>query len=57
MPGNALMRYTVPVSDDSLIPGRSAETVALNGAVLSTVKNGGTEGIVRSTTFESVVPL
>ena len=27
--------------DDSLIPGRAAEKVALNGSVLSTVKNGG----------------
>ena len=41
MPGDALMRYTVPMPDDSLIPGRAAEKVALNGSVLSTVKNGG----------------
>ena len=41
MPGNALMRYTVPMPDDSLIPGRVAEKVALNGSVLSTVQNGG----------------
>ena len=27
--------------DDSLIPGRVAEKVALNGSVLSTVQNGG----------------
>ena len=39
MPGDALMRYTVPMPDDSLIPGRAAEKVALNGSVLSTVKN------------------
>ena len=38
MPGDALMRYTVPMPDDSLIPGRAAEKVALNGSVLSTVK-------------------
>ena len=44
MPGDALMRYTVPMPDDSLIPGRAAEKVALNGSVLSTVKNGGREG-------------
>ena len=44
MPGDALMRYTVPMPDDSLIPGRAAEKVALNGSVLSTVKNGGAEG-------------
>ena len=44
MPGDALMRYTVPMPDDSLIPGRAAEKVALNGSVLSTVKNGGAYG-------------
>ena len=27
--------------DDSLIPGRNAKEMALNGSVLSTVKNGG----------------
>ncbi len=41
MPGNALMRYSVPMPDDSLIPGRVAEKVALNGSVLSIVKFGG----------------
>ena len=43
MPGNALMRYTVPMPDDSLIPGKNADEMALNGAVLSTVQNGGPE--------------
>jgi site-specific DNA recombinase len=41
MPGDALMRYTVPMPDDSLIPGRATEKVALNGSVLSTVHDGG----------------
>ena len=41
MPGDALMRYTVPMPDDSLIPGKNAEQMARNGSVLSTVKNGG----------------
>ena len=45
MPGDALMRYTVPMPDDSLIPGRNAEEIALNGSVLSTVKNGGGRGL------------
>ena len=45
MPGNALMRYTVPMPDDSLIPGGVAEKVALNGSVLPTVQNGGPAGI------------
>ena len=41
MPGDALLRYTIPMPDDSPIPGRNAEEMALNGSVLSTVKNGG----------------
>ena len=40
MPGDALLRYTIPMPDDSQIPGRNAEEMALNGSVLSTVKNG-----------------
>ena len=56
MPGDALMRYTVPMPDDSLIPGRAAEKVALNGSVLSTVKNGGPECTVLRT-FRWEVPL
>ncbi len=35
-PGSALLRYTIPMPDDSLIPGRSAEEMALDGSVLST---------------------
>ena len=57
MPGDALMRYTVPMPDDSLIPGRAAEKVALNGSVLSTVKNGGPKLTEGSTAFELVVAL
>ena len=38
MPGNALMRYTVPMPNDSLIPGKNAEQMALNGSVLPTVQ-------------------
>ena len=44
MPGNAVARYTIPMPDDSPIPGRDAEEVALHAPVLSTVKGGGTEG-------------
>ena len=44
MPGDALLRYTIPMPDDSPIPGRNAEEMALNGSVLSTVKNGGAGG-------------
>ena len=41
VPGDALLRYTVPMPDDSSIPGRAAENVALNGSVLSTLPDGG----------------
>ena len=41
MPGDALLRYTVPMPDDSLILGRAAEKVALNGSVLPTLPDGG----------------
>ena len=41
VPGNALMRYTIPMPEDSRIPGGNAEDMALDGSVLSTVKNGG----------------
>ena len=46
MPGDALLRYTIPMPDDSPIPGRNAEEMVLNGSVLSTVKNGGPKGTV-----------
>ena len=36
MPGNALVRYTIPMPDDSSIPGRNAEHLALDGPVVST---------------------
>ena len=36
MPGNARMRYTIPMPDNSRIPGRNAEEMILNGSVLST---------------------
>ncbi len=41
VPGNALMRYTIPMPEDSRISGGNAEDMALNSSVLSTVKNGG----------------
>ena len=40
MPGNALLRYTIPMAEDSPIGGAHAEEVALHGLVLSTVKSG-----------------
>ena len=41
MPGNALLRYSIPMPEDSPIGERDAEEVALHAPVLSTVKSGG----------------
>ncbi len=40
-PGGAMLRYTIPMPEDSPIEGRDAEEVALASPVLSTVKSGG----------------
>ncbi len=39
-PGGAVVRYTIPMPEDSPIEGRDAEEVALDDPVLSTVKLG-----------------
>ena len=52
VPGDALLRYTVPMPDDSLIPGRAAEKVALNGSLLSTLPEGGPILTIDRTIFE-----
>ncbi len=44
VPGDALMRYTIPMPEDSRLPSGNAETMALDGSVLSTVKIGGAGG-------------
>ena len=56
VPGDALMRYTVPMPDDSMAPGKATEKVALPDAVLSTVHDGGPSG-TELQTFEWVVAL
>ena len=48
----ATLTYTMPMPDDSLIPGRATEKVALNGSVLSTVHDGGPKWTVGRTVFE-----
>ena len=40
-PGRAAIRYTIPMPDDSRIPGLDAEVMALQGPVLSTVSQSG----------------
>ena len=52
MPGKAVVRYTVPMPDDSPIPGKRTEDMALNGSVLSTVKSGPPTHTVDTTIFE-----
>ena len=42
--GLGLMCYTIPMPDDSPIPGRNAEGMALNGSALAFVRNGGPYG-------------
>ena len=55
-PDDALMRYTVPMTEDSLIPGGATDKVALDGAVLPIVKNGGSKETL-SRAFELVVAI
>ena len=55
MPDNAVVRYTIPMPDDSPIPGRDAEEMALNGSVLSTVKFGGPDWTKSRTEADSEV--
>ena len=43
-PGQATIRYTIPMPEDSPLRGGEAEEVALGAPVLSTVKSGGPEG-------------
>ena len=52
MPDDDLLRYTVPMPDDSLIQGRAAEKVALSGPVLSTMHDGGPILTIDRTVFE-----
>ena len=40
-PGGALVRYTIPMPEDSPIEGKDAEELVLHSPVLSTVKCGG----------------
>ena len=54
-PGNALVRYTIPMPQDSPIGGMDAEEVALHAPVLSTVKSGGPDWTKSRTEADSVV--
>ena len=54
-PGNALVRYTIPMPQDSPIGGMDAEEVALHAPVLSTVKSGGPDWTKSRTEADSLV--
>ena len=50
MPGKAVVRYTVPMPDDSLIPGKKVQEIPLNGSVVSSVKASPPD-LIKSRTF------
>ncbi len=54
-PDDALLRYTVPMPEDSMIPGGATEKVALDGTVLPTVKKGGPDWTKSRTEADSDV--
>ena len=54
-PGNAVVRYTIPMPDDSRISGMDAEELALHAPVLSTVKSGGLDWTKSRTEAASLV--
>ena len=56
-PDNALMRYTVPMPEDSPASGMSAEDMALNGSVLSTMPAGGAGGTRTPYLFNAIEAL
>ena len=43
-PGRAVIRYSIPMPEDSRIPGKDVEEIALAAPVLSTVRYGGDRG-------------
>ena len=55
VPGDALMRYTVPMPNNSLAPGKATDKVALPDAVLSTVQVGGPDWTKSRTEADSDV--
>ena len=52
VPGKAVIRYTIPMPEDSPLKGRDDQEIALGGPVLSTVPYGGPECTVGGTVFE-----
>ena len=56
LPDNAVVRYTVPMPDDSLIPGKKAQEIPLNGSVVSTVDVSPPD-LTKSRNFQIEVPV
>ncbi len=54
-PGQATIRYTIPMPEDSPLRGGEAEEVALGAPVLSTVKSGGPDWTKSRTPARSLV--
>ena len=54
-PGRAVIRYSIPMPEDSRIPGRDTEEVALTSPVLSTVHYGGPDWTKSRTEADSDV--
>ena len=50
LPDNAVVRYSVPMPDDSLIPGKKVQEIPLNGSVVSSV-NGSPPDLTKSRTL------
>ncbi len=49
LPDNAVVRYSVPMPDDSLIPGKKVQEIPLNGSVVSSVSGSPPTCTVAST--------
>ena len=54
VPGKAVIRYSIPMPEDSPIRGRDVQEIALNAPVLSTVTHGGPKCTVLSLSQKDV---
>ena len=52
VPGKAVIRYTIPMPQDSPISGRDAQEIALGAPVLSSVTHGGPILTIGRTVFD-----
>ena len=63
LPDNAVVRYSVPMPDDSLIPGKKVQQIPLNGSVVSSVNGSPPDltvdrtGAWRATSSASLPPI